>query len=523
MATDPSELTDTAAEAVQAQFNDYVGQYPVELAWPPHVSSGATNDPTAKPRTNVDLIYHRLLESGVMPGLDVPLQDALFHANQFVADLQRTGCFESVQVTIGDQASPSSQKATTASTSSNSQQQPIHVILKEKNWYRLHAGGAIKADEFLQHSSSGSTGGGLLPTAELEISAGLRNLTGHLDTSSFGYTLDTNQLAHWFIRHERPFYSILPAESDFQNALLLLNNGSQWTVSSQAYLQTINHEWTRSYHEYQRGFQATLSNHHNIPSPERAPGAYWGITYQALLRDVIPTGLHISTPLVLAAAATPQLKHAIQVEFRQNGVELDNAQLPTRGGDFHLQAEYALPVWSDVTFTKVQARYALHKAVDPNLSLHGIVSLGCLWGPQHGLSDRFYVGGPLNFRGFLPAGVGPRASKAPSTALGGDFYYTATAMASLPLNDDEGSEIGEESPLPPLRAFCFATVGTCVGQIQKTPLSAILPSSRASVGLGIATNVLGSRLEFTYSVPLRYGPMDHRRTVQLGMAVHLDQ
>jgi outer membrane protein assembly factor BamA len=48
-------------------------------------------------------------------------------------------------------------------------------------------------------------------------------------------------------------------------------------------------------------------------------------------------------------------------------------------------------------------------------------------------------------------------------------------------------------------------------------LQAVLQSTRASVGVGIASSVMGPRVEATYAWPLRYGPRDARRHFQFGM------
>mmetsp|Transcript_4721 Transcript_4721/g.10066 ORF Transcript_4721/g.10066 Transcript_4721/m.10066 type:complete len:286 (-) Transcript_4721:19-876(-) len=271
--------------------------------------------------------------------------------------------------------------------------------------------------------------------------------------------------------------------------------------------------------------------------------------------------LNASVPIVKQAG--PSLKHSVTAQIRQNGTHLDHAQLPTQGTDWNLESEWALPVYSDVSFWKFQGNWACHVAptILGGLAWHGLFKGGYLHAfsaaQRPTVSDRFYVGGPLNFRGFLPAGIGPRATKGgggasssshhTTDALGGDFFYTATLMASLPLGSGSTEDAstppptGQEEPTLsdilssiPLRAFAFGTVGTCVGNLAHvaqqnggdvvSTATAVWQSSRASVGVGIATNVLGNnRLEFTYAVPLRYGPLDHRRNVQIGMSLHLDQ
>jgi outer membrane protein assembly factor BamA len=99
-------------------------------------------------------------------------------------------------------------------------------------------------------------------------------------------------------------------------------------------------------------------------------------------------------------------------------------------------------------------------------------------------------------------------------SVGGDLYYRTTLMASLP---------AFTSVFADARAFGFLAAGTCVRQANlKDPLVDVLASTRASVGVGLATTALaGSRLEVTYAWPLRYAPVDARRNFQFGIGLSL--
>ena len=78
-------------------------------------------------------------------------------------------------------------------------------------------------------------------------------------------------------------------------------------------------------------------------------------------------------------------------------------------------------------------------------------------------SDRFYIGGPGQLRGFMPAGIGPRssASKGGSSvpggdALGGDLFYTSTLAMSVPF-PSYFATLRQNGA----RIFGFANAGTC--------------------------------------------------------------
>ena len=134
-----------------------------------------------------------------------------------------------------------------------------------------------------------------------------------------------------------------------------------------------------------------------------------------------------------------------------------------------------------------------------------------------GVSDRFFLGGPMQFRGFVPAGIGPRAKTGGASvpggdALGGDFFYTASAATSVPFPgpfsflQDNG-----------VRCFGFATVGTLSG-VNGVPLMSILRSTRASVGGGImcidTNGTTGSNLCHASKIQSSRCP---KRSVQIGL------
>lgn len=94
--------------------------------------------------------------------------------------------------------------------------------------------------------------------------------------------------------------------------------------------------------------------------------------------------------------------------------------------------------------------------------------------------------------------------------MGGDLFYTATVAASIPF---PGISLLRDNGM---RLFTFANAGTLTG-LDGTPPSAILRSTRASAGGGLVVGTPMGRLEATYSIPLRYGPRDARRSVQFGV------
>lgn len=105
------------------------------------------------------------------------------------------------------------------------------------------------------------------------------------------------------------------------------------------------------------------------------------------------------------------------------------------------------------------------------------------------------------------------ASSPGGDSVGGDAYYTAAAMLSIPFpGNNTLSNMG-------VRLFGFANAGTLTGLDTAVNLNTFVRSTRLAVGGGITAATPMGRLEATYSVPLRYGPRDARRSVQAGIGL----
>ena len=186
-------------------------------------------------------------------------------------------------------------------------------------------------------------------------------------------------------------------------------------------------------------------------------------------------------------------------------------------------AELAGPP-GDVGYGKMEGGSSVHVplliAGDHSvLSLHGNCAGGYMKPLFSGLcrgptiSDRFFVGGPMQLRGFLPAGIGPRSVKGGSVspggdALGGNLYYTGSLAASV-APPGVLQEYG-------IRVFGFVNAGSLVGCSDGVSVARILQSTRSAVGGGISAGTPMGRMEVSYAWPIRYGPRDARRNMQFG-------
>eukprot|EP00536_Pseudo-nitzschia_multiseries_P004255 jgi/Psemu1/237487/estExt_Genewise1.C_700031 len=520
-------------------------------------------------KTNKDLINARLLENGILfeDLQSLPqLQEGVAKA---VDNLMRTQAFHSVQIELD--TNPDDSK--TGSDNNEQEQQStfgsnhphtLKVILDEKNWYSLYIGGGVK-HEGMEEAMNSST---KLPKAQFESSLTLSNLTGHLDRSFLQYTVDQAATARVQLSHERPFYSWFPENSVAAHSILALGKGSQYSLGIRALIDTVDFESSRSYQEYQRTIGWRLDNTGNVNRPDMAPvteagGMYWGLDWSLGLRDIVPRK-HPELPYAADASpeivmqSGPSLLHSLKCEARSNGSGVDDRYQPTIGVDVHASTELAGPP-GDVGFVKAEGGVAIHVPLDgdvdelgnftpsqnPSLldriSFHAMASGGLLKPLSFGglckpptISDRFFVGGPMQLRGFLPAGIGPRSAKGGSTspggdAMGGTLYYTINVSASMA--PPPGSLLDSYG----IRFFGFWNAGTLVGLSPLTcshyhhyqspqgqgpsPIPTwkqIAQSTRTAVGVGVSGGTPLGRMEVTYAYPLRYGPRDARRNLQFG-------
>jgi outer membrane protein assembly factor BamA len=524
----------------QLAIQEYAGSYEISLQWPAAVT---TTDGKA-PKTDPDLIQHRLLEAGLLYEVPIPTADAVTAASTLIQNLESTDCFHTVRVDIGGLGS--------SNQSSEEDLRTITVQLQEKNWYRLHAGAGLKTSgSWLGSGPTNSSGGGsglstdsFLPVAEVDVSAGLRNVFGCLDRTDLNYALDMHNIGTWGLTHDRPLYTVLPTA--LSDLLLEQSTGSQYALSTRAVLDTIDCTGTSSYQLFQRllSFKAATvsdSSRHSLAVKYQQPW-YGSLEWGLIHRDVVPQRhptlpYHFAASPEIVAQAGATVKHSWTATMQYDSTHMsdestrdDQSKLPTSGVQLQCTGEVATPP-GDVGFIKGQVAVAAHLSLTDRLALHGSLSTGYLHSLSFGglcpappiVADRFLLGGTGSFRGFVPAGIGPRTTEASamqSDALGGNFFYSATVMASLA--PSTASLEALSTLTRHVRLFGFATAGTCLDVSKATSIQSVVGSTRASAGIGIATQALGpARVEATYAWPLRHGPRDGRRRFQFGVSFSL--
>ncbi|CAM9653193.1 unnamed protein product [Chrysoparadoxa australica] len=280
-----------------------------------------------------------------------------------------------------------------------------------------------------------------------------------------------------------------------------------------------------SYTELAQGFCASL----------RAPGSGHTFDYKFIYRDVTPQR-HRSVPYAMDASkaviaeARPSLKSSIGYSYVKDG--RDNPFSPERGNLFKGAMEAAGLFGGDVGFCKAELEAQTHHPLVElpygPLTWSGIASVGAIKAFNQSTTthiiDRFFMGGPLELRGFQVFGVGPRAPKEtvgsnlltnvpPSAgdALGGDLRYTMSTALSWPV------------PIPALarhgvRGMSYINAGNITN--WNAPVSGLAKDTRVSAGGGILWNFIGmARLEISFSKVLRANSHDKLRAWQFGLGL----
>ena len=519
-------MQERAQREQQNQFMGFVQRYGLNILFPARVVSKKKGDDGKKlpVRTDKDLINARLLENGILFEDIQSLPEIQEGVAKSVENLMRTGAFNTVQIEIDtnkDNNNPDGQP------NEGSHPHSLNVILDEKKWYSLYIGGGVK-HEGMEEAMNSST---KLPKAQFETNVTLSNLTGFLDRSFLQYTLDQAANTKILLSHERPLYSWFPEDSAAGQSILALEKGSQYSLGLKAYIDTVDFESSRSYQEFQRMLSWRLDNTGNVGRADMAPvtepgSVYWGLDWTLGIRDIVPRK-HPELPYACDASpevvvqSGPSLIHSLRWEARTNGGSTDDKFQPTIGADGFCLAELAGPP-GDVGYAKAQGGGSIHIPLGGEIdefgnysnnnptsfldrvSLHASCSGGVLQPISYNglcqaptISDRFFVGGPMQLRGFLPAGIGPRSKTGGSTspggdAMGGNLYYTANLSASVLPPNQILAEYG-------VRLFAFANAGTLVGlsplnnyqyksleNRQPITWKQVVQSTRTSVGVGLS-------------------------------------
>lgn len=247
------------------ELNDHIQKYPINLTFPASVSrsnndandDGKSGKPSNALRTDSEFVNLRLLESGVLFEDGQNLGEVTGSIADFVSDMKQTGCYNNVQVKLSLDKDSVLEENRNAETKGGTRLPcKLDVQLDEKKWYKLYIGGGIKHESMEQSSSSSN-----LPKVQFETNASLINLRGLTDNTTLSYSIDQTASSDLFLSYDAPLFSIFPRYSPLYNFILLSSEkGTETHFNAKAGINMDDYEWTRSYKQFNRGLQLTLSN-----------------------------------------------------------------------------------------------------------------------------------------------------------------------------------------------------------------------------------------------------------------------
>lgn len=265
------------------------------------------------------------------------------------------------------------------------------------------------------------------------------------------------------------------------------------------------------FRELDRGFLADLSF-------LSAPQVVHNLQYEAVWRNL--SCLNKSTSFAVREHAGHTLKSAVRhilcVDRR------DCSIFPSEGTLFKLTQEFA-GLGGNIGFFKNEVEIQANLPLSEDISVQASLSSGLL-NPLNNqktlnISDHFFLGGPLNIRGFDIRGVGPHHD---GNALGGTLYWASGLhiYGPLPFRPGKGG-LGDL-----FRTHAFLTAGNVgsywlSGNLQRD-VETLTQDFRLSYGLGLALKLGGvARIELNYCVPVKACRGDHAAPgLQFGVGVN---
>jgi len=232
-----------------------------------------------------------------------------------------------------------------------------------------------------------------------------------------------------------------------------------------------------------------------------APQVVHNLQYEAVWRNVSCLSRSSSFEVREQSGHTLKsaLRHILCVDRR------DNPIFPYEGTLFRLTQEFA-GLGGNIGFFKNEVEVQANLPLGEDISVQGSLNAGILK-PTQGdnktitISDNFFLGGPLNLRGFDLRGVGPHQD---GNSLGGTMYWASGLHLYGPLPFRPGK--GGFGDL--FRTHLFMNAGNVgsfwlSGNLQRD-IDALTQNFRLSYGLGLAVKLGGiARVELNYCIPVK--------------------
>ncbi|KAJ2538781.1 hypothetical protein EV175_006422 [Coemansia sp. RSA 1933] len=317
------------------------------------------------------------------------------------------------------------------------------------------------------------------------VSGGLINIFGGGESADVHYTRGSK------------------TKTDFQAKLAMPVSADPFrSLSISGSQRMINHRPYKAHDELNR--ELSLAYSATDPRSE----ATTDLSYSLSWRNICNLGAAASP--TLRTEAGHSLKSSLWHVFAWD--TRDSTRIPTHGSLIRLTTELAglIDALGDARFVKTRAELQTNQDLGGGFVVSTGVQAGLLWNldpkrPSH-LSDRFFLGGTTNVRGFQYQGIGPRDG---NDSIGGDIFYAAgiSLLTPLPLVSTNV-----------VKGHVWANAGQLALmdrrglQRRKGELHRFLLSPSAAVGVGLVYNHSVVRAELSLCLPITATPTDRPQT-----------
>ena len=227
-----------------------------------------------------------------------------------------------------------------------------------------------------------------------------------------------------------------------------------------------------------------------------APQVAHNLSWEAVWRDISCSNRGTAFAVREQAGHTlkSSIKHILTVDRR------DSLIFPTKGSYFRLNQEFA-GLGGDVGFFKNEIEMQANVPIADKFVLQGTFNGGLLkpltnYEKILTIADKFFLGGPMNVRGFEQRGLGPNCD---GNSIGGQMFWATGLHLYTPLPFLKRGDYEEL-----FRTHLFCTAGNNVSENEIKKMDDVFKTFRLSYGVGLAFKLGGiARIELNYCIPVK--------------------
>ncbi|KAL0099298.1 hypothetical protein PUN28_020102 [Cardiocondyla obscurior] len=389
-------------------------------------------------------------------------EDVIIYADKVKERLQELECFRNVRVFIDTSKGP------------DATPNGVEVTYTVREMKRLVGG--------ISTMIGGNNEGSLV------VNAKAPNLLGRAERVQVEYSHGSKSSSNFNILAIKPFVQNL------YNAVL----------TSKVFITAHDYPWS-GFKQNDTGLLFDLELNQTITSKHN-------IQYEAAFRNI---SCSKQAAFNVREQCGPNLKSALRYIWTID--KRDVPVFPVSGSLMQLTTELA-GLGGDIGFLKnelaVQTNWSPYKYLTFQLGLQAGLLSAISNDMKMSIADHFFLGGPLNLRGFDIRGCGPRYD---GNSVGGEMYWAAAFHAYTPLPfrpNDKNFKLHGFINGGNLSNFTFA-----YGNLYNQNMKIFTENVRCAVGGGIAVSLGSARIELNLVSPLLFVRSDVLQQFQFGIGI----